>query len=209
MSKKNKHLSLSKTPATLQTSSETTPTAWSHKPSNLTIAWLLISIPLVIWDTIYVLFRPLTMPGGSLQYPLYIPYEIYLQTDYIYGWKALEQNNGFTAAQATMNIVETALYCWYLYIVLDRKYVGGKAGTLAVLVGFSAALMTLSKTVLYGLNEAFSGWSNVGHNEWGHLVLYYIIPNGSWLVASALMSMAFGSEILQGLSLAGGEVLLE
>ncbi len=40
--------------------------SWAHTPSNLAIIWLLVSLPLVIWDTGYVMFRPLTMPGGSL-----------------------------------------------------------------------------------------------------------------------------------------------
>jgi hypothetical protein len=33
--------------------------------------------------------------------------------------------------------------------------------------------------------------------------------SGAWLVSSAFMSVAFGSEILQGLSLAAGAPLLE
>jgi hypothetical protein len=43
---------------------------WAHTPSNLTIIWLLVSLPLVAWDTGYVMLRPLTMPGGSLHWPL-------------------------------------------------------------------------------------------------------------------------------------------
>jgi len=43
---------------------------WSHTPSNLAIIWLFVSLPLVAWDTGYVMLRPLTMPGGSLHWPL-------------------------------------------------------------------------------------------------------------------------------------------
>jgi hypothetical protein len=43
---------------------------WSHTPSNLAIIWLCVSLPLVAWDTGYVMLRPLTMPGGSLHWPL-------------------------------------------------------------------------------------------------------------------------------------------
>ncbi|KAF2494843.1 hypothetical protein BU16DRAFT_426731, partial [Lophium mytilinum] len=196
---------------------------WVHKTTNPTLAWLLISIPLVIWvHTDFVLLRPLSMPGGSLEWPLWAPYELYTRTDYIYGWKAFNEKNGFTSAQGTRNIPETLLYIYYLYLVytqstqvqairggakpgfLAQRYVAGRPGALATMVGFAAAVMTLSKTILYGLNEAYSGWSNVGHNEWINFVFLWIIPNGAWLVASALMTFAFGREILQGLSLAAG-----
>ncbi|KAI9695060.1 MAG: hypothetical protein M1820_008953 [Bogoriella megaspora] len=167
---------------------------WVHTPTGLTLAWLAISIPLVIWDTGYVMLRPLTMPGGSLHWPVWVPYEIYMRTDFIYGWKAINEKNGFTAAQASMNIPETLLYIYYLYLVYTyntrvsadrevvsagvptRRYLLGEPGALAVVVGFAAATMTFSKTFLYGLNEAFSGWSHVRQNEWTELIMYWIIP---------------------------------
>lgn len=92
-----------------------------------------------------------------------------MRTDLIYGWKAINQNNGFTAAQASMNVLETLLYLHYLYLVyshgtraktaraagspkvLNRRSVHGQPGALAAATGFTAAIMTLSKTVLYGM----------------------------------------------------------
>lgn len=52
------------------------------------------------------------------------------------------------------------MYCWYLYVVgsqvVDWSYEGisqlevrGKGVNLAVLIGFSGAVMTVSKTLLY------------------------------------------------------------
>ena len=160
------------------TPSKTTPSrtqrrgTWAHTPSNLTIIWLFISLPLVAWDTGYVMLRPLSMPGGSLHWPLWTPYELYGKVDYIYGWKAFNEHNGFTAAQGLLNIFESLLYAYYLYIVYaygqsstaqgrgapkasklgflsQQRYVDGKQGALAVLVAYSAAVMTVSKTVLY------------------------------------------------------------
>lgn len=108
------------------------------------------------------------MPGGTLHSPLWVPYEIYMETDYIYGWKALDEKNGFTAAQGSMNIPETLLYIYYLYLIylhgtqrkaihegpkpgiLAQRYLHGHSGALAVVIGFTAAIMTLSKTLLYG-----------------------------------------------------------
>lgn len=118
------------------------------------------------------MLRPLSMPGGSLHWPLWTPYELYGKVDYIYGWKAFNEHNGFTAAQGLLNILESLLYAYYLYIVYaygqpstaqgreapkasklgflsQQRYVDGKQGALAVLVAYSAAVMTVSKTVLY------------------------------------------------------------
>lgn len=108
------------------------------------------------------------MPGGWLHEPIWKPYELYMRTDYVYGWKAVIENNGFTAAQSTMNIPETMLYMVYLYLAyahgtevkasstgssrwfLSRRSIAGQYGALAVLVGLMGAVMTCSKTILYG-----------------------------------------------------------
>jgi hypothetical protein len=137
---------------------------WAHTPSNLAIIWLLVSLPLVAWDTGYVMLRPHSMPGGSLHWPLWVPYDLYGKTDYIYGWKAFESHNGFTAAQGFLNIIESLMYIYYLYILFafgrqskaqgrgapkpstigflgQQRYVDGQRGALAVLVAYSAAVM--------------------------------------------------------------------
>jgi hypothetical protein len=108
------------------------------------------------------------MPGGSLHWLFRFPYDLYARTDYIYGWKAFNEKNGFTSAQGSMNVVETLLYIYYLYLVysqgtqlkatrggakpgfLAQRYVAGEPGTMAATVGFVAAVMTFSKTMLYG-----------------------------------------------------------
>lgn len=140
-------------------SSSTTPSAgWSHAPSTLTLLWMAISLPLVAWDTGYVLLRPHSMPGGSLHWPLWVPYELYGNIDHMYGFKQWNLHNGFTAAQSVMNLVESLLYAaylglWYFYAETGapgtRKAVRGRPGALAVLLGFSGAVMTVSKTALY------------------------------------------------------------
>lgn len=40
------------------------PGLWCHAPDNVTLFWMAVSLPLVIWDSIYVLGRPHTMEGG-------------------------------------------------------------------------------------------------------------------------------------------------
>jgi hypothetical protein len=154
------------------------------------------------------------VPGGSLHCPIWVPYELYMRTDYIYGWKAIEEHNGFTAAQAFMNIPESMLYAYYLYVVywhgtqaqdgrggkMEKGFwkgeeCGGRKRSKTLMAVFTGAVMTFAKTVLYGtyillqnaseirlgltfagLNEAFSGWRNVGHNSWIDLTTLWIIP---------------------------------
>ncbi|KAI0128955.1 hypothetical protein BJ170DRAFT_354829 [Xylariales sp. AK1849] len=189
------------------------PNLWVHAPDRATLLWFAISLPLVVWDSIYVLFRPHTMAGGSMHWPFYVPYKLYAEVDYVYGWKALETRNGFTAAQGSLNVVETAMYLAYLYIyfaqgkpaggaVGEKRVLSGRPAAWAVLVAFSAAVMTLSKTVLYWANEYFSGFDNIGHNSFNDLITLWIIPNGAWLVFPTYMLYVMGGEIIEGLTTA-------
>jgi hypothetical protein len=56
---------------------------------------------------------------------------------------------------------------------------------------------------IIGLNEYFSSYANVGHNDWSRLILLWIIPNGAWLVVPSYMIYVFGKEILGAMHLAG------
>ncbi|RFU26941.1 hypothetical protein B7463_g9402, partial [Scytalidium lignicola] len=212
---------------TSRTSSSKAGGKWAHQISNVTLVWLGISLPLVAWDTGYVLLRPHSMPGGSLHWPLWVPYELYGKIDYIYGWKAFDEHNGFTAAQGALNAVESAMYLYYLYIMyaygkrvgsgrtsakrssdargfFAQRSIEGRYGAVAALVVYTAAIMTLSKTVLYWLNEYFSGFENIGHNTVIDLVFMWIIPNGAWLVLPTYIIYEVGGELLESLSKAAG-----
>lgn len=203
---------------------------WAHTPSNLALIWLFISLPLVAWDAGYVLLRPHSMPGGSLHWPLWVPYDLYGKVDYIYGWKAFNERNGFTAAQTALNVVETLMYLYYLYITYaygkqrtgqgrgapspatigflgQQRAIEGRQGVIALLVGYTAAIMTVSKTALYWLNEYYSGFDNIGHNSFRDLLFLWIIPNGAWLVLPSYIIYLTGSEIIQGLSIASGAAI--
>lgn len=77
---------------------------------------------------------------------------------------------------------------------------GGKDLALAVLVCFASAVMTVSKTVLYWANEAFSGFASIGHNDWSRLFWLWIIPNGAWIILPSYMIWVLGREILDGMT---------
>lgn len=142
----------------------------------MTLLWLAISLPAVIWDTGYVLLRPYSMPGGPLHRPLWQPYGLYGTIDHTYGFKAWEANDGWTAAQGSINAVETAAYLFYLYLVYaygrpearqgtgapdrgdmlarlrglsESRTLYGRVAALAVVVAYTTAVVTFAKTVLY------------------------------------------------------------
>ncbi len=73
---------------------------------------------------------------------------------------------------AALNIVENFKNIAYLYLA----HVAGSPA--APLLGFASAVMTLSKTVLYWLQEFYCGGCAVGHNDLKTLIVYWIIPNG-------------------------------
>ncbi|KAJ5818626.1 hypothetical protein N7474_004217 [Penicillium riverlandense] len=198
---------------------------WVHTPSAAVTIWLSLSVPLVIWDAGYVLLRPHSMPGGRLHSPIWTPYALYGTVDYIYGWPAYNARNGFTAAQTVLNIVETLGYVYYLWVVYVHgsavvgrgqskiskgfrwlltgdKVVAGRIGAIALLVAYTASIMTVSKTILYWLNEVFSGFENIGHNDAFTLIVMWIIPNGLWIVFPTYNIYVLGAEILNSLELA-------
>lgn len=147
-------------------------TTWCHTASNLTVLWVYVSLPLVIWDSLYILLRPHTFEGGALQWPIWKPYEIYAAIDKVYSRSAWDANQGFGGAQGALNAVEVVMYGLYAMIIWNHGIpaaagtgaqvgggvgawfaggfkVRGKTGNRALLIGFAASVMTLSKTVLY------------------------------------------------------------
>ena len=99
------------------------------------------------------------MIGGDLHFPFFVAWGIYSKIDLVYGFRALEENNGFAVAQSCMNIVECILNLYYVQAWFGRG--PGKVRPGEVLIGYTAVTMTFSKTVLYMMTEACSGWDNI------------------------------------------------
>ncbi|KAF8132874.1 hypothetical protein EV363DRAFT_1326710 [Boletus edulis] len=157
--------------------------------------WFLLTAPVILWDATYCFMRPRSMVGGDLHW-IWEPYGKYQDVDYVYGLKALEENNGFTNAQSLLNLVETSLNLAYVYLAHVSSWPG------APLVGFAAVTMTLSKTVLYWAQEYYCGGCAVGHNGWGTLLLFWVLPNGLWLVFPSMITWRLGGDIMASLSVA-------
>jgi hypothetical protein len=71
-----------------------------------------------------------------------------------------------------LNVIETFMNLVYVYLTHVSSCPS------APVIGFAAAVMTLSKTVLYWAVEFFCGGCSVGHNTTFDLIVYWIIPNG-------------------------------
>ncbi|KAK4929645.1 hypothetical protein LTR49_003602 [Elasticomyces elasticus] len=176
--------------------------AWSHTPPHLVLVWLAISLPLVLWDSGYVLLRPHSMSGGILHTPLWAPYALYAEVDKVYGTKALEEHNGWTATQTSFNIVETVGYLTYLYLVYTYGEIVPSPGHYQSDPRHRISWHSLKglNSSIYWLIEAYSGFDNIGHNNMMRIIFVWIIPNGFWLVFPLYMAYIFGTEILRGLN---------
>lgn len=150
--------------------------------------WFLITAPVVLWDVGYCFMRPRSMRGGDLHW-LWKPYSIYQDIDLVYGLSALQAGDGFTNAQSLLNVIETALNLTYVYLA----HVAGWHG--APLIGFTSAVMTLSKTVLYMAQDYYCNWCSVGHNPLDKLIVYFVIPNGMWIIFPSLIIKRLGQDI--------------
>lgn len=203
------------------TSSRSSTKTWSHTPTHLTLAWLAIAIPVVLWDTGYILMRPHTFAGGRLHAPLWTPYALYQTIDYVYGLPSYEEHDGWPSAQGFFNLIETSGYIWYMWMAysrgieeggkgkksegkgvlawaMERRRVEGVDGAAMVVGLFAISVVTVAKTMLYGmflrfrdcflsceerslmrdagLNEYFSGWKHIGHNSAFDIILLWILP---------------------------------
>ncbi|CAL1711045.1 unnamed protein product [Somion occarium] len=134
----------------------------------------------------------LLLAGGDLHW-IWKPYELYQEVDYVYGTHALERGDGFTNAQSLLNIVENFMNIGYLYLAHIVE------SPVAPLLGFASAVMTLSKTVLYWAQEYYCGGCAVGHNDLKTLIVYWIIPNGLWLVVPSFIIVRLAKDIASSL----------
>ncbi|TRM58478.1 hypothetical protein BD626DRAFT_183122 [Schizophyllum amplum] len=175
-------------------SSSRTTTIPTMAPHTWISLWFLLTAPVIAWDATYLFFRPRSMAGGDLHW-IWKPYEIYQEIDWIYGVKAVEEGDGFPAAQAFLNVIETLLNLVYLYLAHVTP------SPSAPLIGFCAATMTLWKTVLYWMQEAFCSGAGctVRHNNLVDLTVYWLIPNGIWLVVPTAIIYVLGRDIAHSL----------
>ncbi|KAG6813672.1 hypothetical protein H0H92_008520 [Tricholoma furcatifolium] len=132
--------------------------------------WFVLTAPLMLWDAGYCLMRPRSMVGGDLHW-IWKPYELYEKVDYVYGVQAFENGEGFAGAAAVLNVLEISMNLVYLYLAHAR------ASDVAPLFGYTGAVMTLAKTILYMSQEYFCNGCSTGHNNLRTTVLFWVMPN--------------------------------
>ncbi|KAF6222844.1 hypothetical protein HO133_000895 [Letharia lupina] len=90
-------------------------------------------------------------PGGAWHAPLFVPYALYGRVDRLYGAGAWEARNGFTGAQAGLNVVESVGYAAYLWVVwrYGEEDDGGKR-----VVGGGYMAYEFARDILHGLSIA-------------------------------------------------------
>ncbi|KAJ7333451.1 hypothetical protein DFH08DRAFT_1021151 [Mycena albidolilacea] len=107
--------------------------------------WFRLTAPIIAWD------------GGDLHW-FWAAYSKYQQVDFVYGVPSFEKGDGFPNAQALLNVVETMMNLVYLYTALVTAW-------LPVPLGFTAAAITLSKTLLYWAHSLCNRYSILMTNK--------------------------------------------
>jgi len=154
--------------------------------------WFLFTAPLMLWDAGYCLMRPRSMVGGDLHW-IWKFYELYEKVDYVYGVKAFEDGEGFAGAAAILNILEISVNIIYLYQAHIRR------SDVAPLFGYTGAVMTLAKTILYTSQEYFCNGCSVGHNELHVTITLWVLPNLVWILFSTLIIRRLGQDIMSSI----------
>lgn len=156
----------------------------------------MITAPVMFWDAAFCFMRPRSFHGGDLHW-IWSPYAIYQNVDLVYGVEAFARNDGLPNANAFMNVFETVLSLWYLYLAHLQH------SPSAPLVGFTAAALTLSKTAHYLLQEFYCDYCTTGHNDLPTLTKFYLIPNTFWVVFPTLIVYRLSKDIVASLDNAG------
>ncbi|KAI5476900.1 hypothetical protein MNV49_007072 [Pseudohyphozyma bogoriensis] len=117
------------------------------------LGWFLVSTPVCLWDSGYQIFRPRSFSGGDLHW-IWKPYGIYQKVDYMYGPPKYKSKDGLPLSIGTMDVVESIINFLVLCFAWNQQE------ALMLLVGFMVATMTFWKTVLYFVQDVFSGFSS-------------------------------------------------
>ncbi|KAF7378075.1 hypothetical protein MSAN_00231600 [Mycena sanguinolenta] len=157
--------------------------------------WFLLTAPIIAWDISYCFMRPRSMEGGDLHW-FWEPYGLYQKIDYVYGVPSFEKGDGFPNAQSLLNIVETVMNLVYLYTAHITAWPP------APLVGFTAAALTLAKTILYWAQEYYCNFCAIGHNSLEDLLKYYVLSSSPWIIFPALIVVRLGKDLIADLNLA-------
>nr|XP_047743641.1 hypothetical protein JR316_0011585 [Psilocybe cubensis]KAH9476016.1 hypothetical protein JR316_0011585 [Psilocybe cubensis] len=101
--------------------------------------------------------------------------------------------------EALLNVIETFMNIAYVYLAHVAQWPG------AIVIGFAAITMTLSKTILYWAQEYYCGYCAIGHNNLWNLIVLWIIPNGLWIVVPTFIVAQFAKDLVDTLNFADAQ----
>ena len=104
-------------------------------------------------------------------------------------------------------MVEVCLQFLTIYLVRSVAYLASilslslyqifARSSKAVLVGFLVSVLTFWKTVLYMIQytEICNGGDRLSHVDIGNAILFFVIPNGFWLVFPFILIIYYGRKL--------------
>lgn len=149
------------------------------------VIWFLVTIPIMLWDSLFILFRPASLPGGSLDW-VWWGYRYYIAVDTRYG----NINDTLVIAFTWGNLIEMALSLLVCFYHKQRR-------PESVLWAFAVAWITLTKTFLYLGCEWASGRASTGQASLLQFLGLYLLLNGLWLLVPGLIAWKTGQQLLQ------------
>ncbi len=130
--------------------------------------WLFFSSLVVFWDAGFIISRPYSLPGGSLNW-IWKPYNLYSTIDFQYSPESFASHDGFPLAQSLQNLVENAINFSALLT---------NGSPISLVLGLIGTTMTFWKTCLYFLVDIVggpNGFQHSGHNDMATWIQLYLV----------------------------------
>ncbi|XP_060082922.1 uncharacterized protein LOC132562208 [Ylistrum balloti] len=145
--------------------------------------WFYSTAVICTWDASFIVFRPHSLPGGSLASIWYL-YKHYVTVDQRYN----DLKDDFVFAQSLLNYVEVILNIIAIFMHYRKS-----RHTLPL--AFTVTVMTFWKTVLYFLMYVVSDTYRKNNTMTEHIFLF-LIPNGVWVVLPFLVMVKLWGMLL-------------
>jgi hypothetical protein len=156
------------------------------------VRWLAISTPIVIWDALFVLLRPASLPGQPLGLFWAFAYKLYIAVDHSYA----DLNNHTVEALCIVSLLEACLVGLALWNHRQKRHAVARVQALVV------TSLTGSKTVLFLLLELCSGGQGIAHNRLAPLLFVWLLPNILWVLFPLAAAGRIGRDLLHQLKAA-------
>lgn len=156
------------------------------------LAWLIVDIFIILWDSSFVLLRPASLPGGKLGHFWTLPngfgYATYIRADRMYG----DVNNAWSWAQSIGNMLEISFQLYAILLAFRRC-------RSAVFWTFAVSLCTFFKTVLYFL-VCLANPAAVWTSDLSLWLSAFLLPNSFWLAIPLAVLFSTGKTIVRSLN---------